>query len=79
MRQIAVGELVDTEFCDPSIVLELLNLAGRIVGIMDWRVEKTGTFGRFTAAMMTEANGWKAPAKATPKKPAKRKRPKAVA
>ena len=32
---------------DDTIIPEILNLAGKIVGIMDWRVEKLGTYGRF--------------------------------
>jgi hypothetical protein len=32
-----------------AVVLELLNIAGKIVGVQDWRPEKMGTYGRFTA------------------------------
>jgi hypothetical protein len=34
-----------------SVVGELLNIAGKIVGVMDWRPEKLGTFGRFRAEL----------------------------
>jgi hypothetical protein len=42
---------VDTEMLpNVEIVLELLNLAGKIIGVGDWRPEKLGTFGRFVAS-----------------------------
>lgn len=34
---------------DVKVVEELLNIAGKVAGVMDWRPEKFGTFGRFTA------------------------------
>lgn len=34
-----------------SILTELLNIAGKIIGIGDWRPEKLGTFGRFKAEL----------------------------
>jgi len=44
---------LDTQFAPglEKVVLELLNIAGKVAGVMDWRPEKLGTFGRFTAAM----------------------------
>lgn len=43
---------VDTEMLpNVDIVAQLLNIAGKIIGIMDWRPQKLGTFGRFTAAV----------------------------
>lgn len=43
---------VDTAILDPSQVLDSLSLAGRIIGIGDYRPEKGGGFGRFTAAIV---------------------------
>lgn len=44
---------IDTEMLpDIGIVTQLLNIAGRIIGVMDWRPEKMGTFGRFTAELV---------------------------
>ncbi|MEZ6097264.1 MAG: hypothetical protein R3C03_24075 [Pirellulaceae bacterium] len=44
---------VDTEMLpDVSIVQELLNIAGKIIGVGDWRPEKLGTFGRFSAEIV---------------------------
>ena len=40
---------IDTAILKPDQVLEALNLAGRIIGIGDYRPEKGGGFGRFTA------------------------------
>jgi len=42
---------VDTAICPPQNVLDALSLAGRTVGIGDYRPEKGGGFGRFTAAL----------------------------
>jgi hypothetical protein len=46
---------VDTNFlgkgCE-QVLEQLLNLAGKIAGVMDWRPEKLGTFGRFTAKLI---------------------------
>ena len=43
---------VDTEMIpNVAVITELLNIAGKIAGIMDWRPEKLGTFGRFTAKL----------------------------
>ena len=43
---------VDTEMIpNTAVITELLNIAGKIAGVMDWRPEKLGTFGRFTAAL----------------------------
>lgn len=40
---------INEEFIHPHQVLELLNIAGPTVGWMDFRPEKGGKFGRFTA------------------------------
>jgi len=40
---------IDTAILRPEQVEEALNLAGRIIGIGDYRPEKGGGFGRFTA------------------------------
>jgi hypothetical protein len=38
---------IDTEMISPELVEELLDLAGRLVGVGDYRPEKSGPFGRF--------------------------------
>jgi hypothetical protein len=44
---------IDNDFLpEPSLIEELLNIAGKIRGILDWRPEKMGTYGRFTAKMV---------------------------
>lgn len=43
---------IDTELLpEPTVVEELLNIAGKIVGVLDWRPQKLGSFGRFTAEL----------------------------
>ena len=42
---------IDTAILRPEQVDEALNLAGRIIGIGDYRPEKGGGFGRFSAAI----------------------------
>lgn len=46
---------LDTDFAPGlhKVVAELLNVAGKVAGVMDWRPEKLGTFGRFTAELKT--------------------------
>jgi len=39
---------IDTDFITVSQVKELLGLAGRMIGICDFRPEKKGSFGRFS-------------------------------
>ena len=39
---------VDDEVIDQSQLLEWLDIAGRQIGLGDWRPEKSGMFGRFT-------------------------------
>ena len=39
---------VDDEQIDQSHLLEWLDIAGRQIGLGDWRPEKSGMFGRFT-------------------------------
>ena len=41
---------VDDEMIDQSQLLEWLDIAGRQVGLGDWRPEKSGMFGRFAAS-----------------------------
>lgn len=38
---------------NPQVVCDLLNVAGKVAGIMDFRPERLGTFGRFTAELAT--------------------------
>jgi len=40
---------IDTDFLNSEVVLELQNMAGKIAGVGDYRPEKTGPFGRYTA------------------------------
>lgn len=39
---------VDDELIDQSQLLEWLDIAGRQIGVGDWRPEKSGIYGRFT-------------------------------
>ena len=41
---------VDDEQIDQSHLLEWLDIAGRQIGVGDWRPEKSGMFGRFSAS-----------------------------
>jgi hypothetical protein len=50
--QIRVALEVDTAILSPKQVEESLSLAGRIIGIGDYRPEKGGGFGRFTAKLV---------------------------
>ena len=49
---------IDDDFCDVEIVLEVLNFAGRIIGIGEYRPDPSnnksgvGTFGRFRAELV---------------------------
>jgi hypothetical protein len=43
---------IDTEFVEIALVAGILTRAGKFPGIMDWRVERGGTFGRFTVVKM---------------------------
>ncbi len=45
---------VDEELIDGAQLLEWLDIAGRQVGLGDWRPEKSGTFGRFKAEDIEE-------------------------
>lgn len=47
--QMRVPLEIDTSILTPAHILESLSLAGRIIGIGDYRPEKGGGFGRFTA------------------------------
>lgn len=42
---------IDNAFLTKEMVLELLNIAGRVSGVGDFRISCKGTFGRFTAAL----------------------------
>ncbi len=46
---------VDDEQIDQSQLLEWLDIAGRQIGLGDWRPEKSGMFGRFTAPDIEKA------------------------
>lgn len=50
--QMRVALEVDTAILAPDQVCESLALAGRIIGIGDYRPEKGGGFGRFTAQIV---------------------------
>lgn len=43
---------IDTDVLGPSEVAQGLNIAGRAVGVGDWRPEKRGPYGRFTAEIL---------------------------
>ena len=45
---------VDGELIDREQLLEWLDIAGRQVGLGDWRPEKSGEFGRFSVASFEE-------------------------
>ena len=45
---------VDEELIDDAQLMEWLDIAGRQVGLGDWRPEKSGTFGRFVAESIEE-------------------------
>lgn len=40
---------IDEDFITPEIVLELLNISGKIAGVGDFRPQRKGTFGRYKA------------------------------
>ena len=42
---------VDDELVDGAMLATWLDTAGRRIGIGDWRPEKSGQYGRFTAAV----------------------------
>ena len=42
---------VDEEFITVDQLIELLNIAGKIAGVMDFRPQCTGSYGRYTAAL----------------------------
>ena len=45
---------VDLDFTSPWQVEELLNIAGRISGVGDFRPEKRGPHGRYRAELLTD-------------------------
>lgn len=43
---------IDTEMMpDAAVITQLLNIAGKMAGVGDWRPGQSGTFGRFTAEL----------------------------
>lgn len=44
---------VDLDITTPQQVEEALNIAGQVIGVGDFRIEKRGTFGKFTAVLMS--------------------------
>jgi hypothetical protein len=48
----------DDESIDPDVILQIMQMAGKYPGILDYRVGKKGPFGRFTAELI-EANSAK--------------------
>ena len=51
-RWVATGEIeIDDETLDPTLVKQLLDEAGRSIGIGDFRPQKCGPFGRFTVTL----------------------------
>lgn len=40
---------VDEDFITPEIVLDLLNISGKVAGVGDFRPQRKGTFGRYRA------------------------------
>lgn len=49
---IVVSFNIDLDLMTPELVAENLNEAGIIIGVGDYRVEKRGWFGRFTAKLL---------------------------
>jgi hypothetical protein len=45
---------VDPDFVDPVILLELLNISGKVSGVGDFRPQRKGTFGRYRAEIETK-------------------------
>lgn len=48
---------IDTEVLGPEEVAQGLNIAGRAVGVGDWRPEKRGPYGRFSAEILGIVQG----------------------
>jgi hypothetical protein len=44
----------DPDFVSPGTIVEILQRAGVLVGLLDYRPEKSGPFGKFTAEYKTE-------------------------
>jgi len=42
---------VDDDFISAEQVLQLFQLAGRMIGVLDWRPEKKGSYGRYSVSM----------------------------
>lgn len=43
---------IDESFITPDVVLELLNMSGRVAGVGDYRPQKKGPFGLFQAELV---------------------------
>lgn len=41
---------IDDDFISKEQVLQLFQLAGRMIGILDWRPERKGSYGRYSVA-----------------------------
>ena len=46
---------VDDELIDQDNLLEWLDIAGRQIGVGDWRPQKSGMYGRFTTSKIDES------------------------
>jgi hypothetical protein len=44
----------DDETIDPAIICEIMQMAGKFPGVLDYRVGKKGPFGRFFVTLITE-------------------------
>lgn len=44
---------IDTDFVQVAMVLELLNISGKMAGVGDYRPQKRGPYGRFKAELVT--------------------------
>lgn len=44
---------VDDDFLDVDMAIGLLNYGGKIAGVLDFRIEKKGEFGRFKAELIS--------------------------
>ena len=42
---------IDDDFISPEQVLQLFALAGRMIGILDWRPERKGSYGRYSVSL----------------------------
>ncbi len=42
---------IDSDFIPADMLITLFNRAGRMIGVMDYRPEKRGSFGRYTVEL----------------------------